>query len=187
MRRSILPDASPETRFMAQVRKQDDGCWIWYGPRKHQPDGQQYGSTHHEGRTISAHRLAWMLFRGPIPEGLEIDHLCRVTRCVNPDHLEPVTHRENVLRGQGLAAINARKTHCIRGHEFTPENTIVHCGGKRACRTCVYAAYKANRLKRLASNSAACAAEGCNRMDIECRGLCRTHYSRWRRSRQVAS
>jgi hypothetical protein len=127
----------PNVRFMAQVEQQDDGCWIWMGPRVRTPSGAQYGSTTYGGRTIAAHRVAWMLFRGPVPPGLELDHLCRVTRCCNPLHLEPVTHRENVRRGMGEAGVNARKTHCIRGHEFTPENTIVQCGGKRACRACV--------------------------------------------------
>lgn len=180
--RGVLPDAKPETRFMAQVREDENGCWLWTGPRKRSPNGVQYGCTRHEGRTVAAHRLAWELFRGPIPEGLQIDHLCRVTRCVNPDHLEPVTPRENVLRGEGVAAVNARKTECIRGHAFTPENTIIHCGGKRACRTCVNEAQKRNREKRLAARRAVCAAEDCNRMDIEARGLCRTHYSRARRA-----
>lgn len=147
------PRLHPIARFWGQVRVQDDGCWLWTGPRKNCPNGVQYGSTSHQGKAIAAHRLAWMLFRGPIPEGLHIDHLCRVTRCVNPAHLEPVTQRENVLRGVGFAAVNAAKTECIRGHEFTPENTIVHCGGKRACRTCVNVGQKRNRVKRLAAAS----------------------------------
>lgn len=134
----------PNARFMAQIVEQDDGCWLWMGPRQRK-NGVQYGCTRYAGRNEAAHRVAWRLFRGPIPAGLQIDHLCRVTRCVNPLHLEPVTQRENILRGVGLAAVNARKTECIRGHQFTPENTIVHCGGKRACRTCVYAGRKAKQ------------------------------------------
>lgn len=133
----------PNAAFMAQTREDENGCWIWMGPRNRYGNGVQYGNTRYQRRGIGAHRLAWILFRGPIPEGMQIDHLCRVTRCVNPLHLEPVTQRENIMRSPvAIAAVNARKTHCKRGHEFTPENTIVHCGGKRACRTCVYAGRK---------------------------------------------
>lgn len=132
--------------FMTRVRAQEDGCWKWTYPLKRCPNGD-YGSCHLNGQNMGAYRAAWILFRGPIPDGLTIDHLCRNTRCVNPDHLEPVTHRENVLRGEGLAAVNARKTHCIRGHEFTAEN-IIRNGRKRACRTCVNVAQKRNRLLR---------------------------------------
>ena len=74
--------------------------------------------------------------RGPIPEGLTLDHLCRVRACVNPAHLEPVTLRENTLRSPSApTAINARKTECLRGHAFTPENTWVH-RSRRCCREC---------------------------------------------------
>lgn len=141
----------PNVRFMAQVREQPNGCWPWMGPRRRTPAGLQYGSTQLDGRPEAAHRAAWRLLRGPIPDGMELDHLCRNTRCVNPMHLEPVTHQENVLRSPiALAAINARKTHCIRDHAFTPENTIRQCGGKRACRTCVNEAQRRNRAKRKA-------------------------------------
>ena len=139
----------PNARFMAQVREDQNGCWIWLGPRVRTRAGDQYGCTRFEGRTEVAHRVAWRLLRGPVPVGLELDHLCRVTRCVNPLHLEPVTHRVNVLRGEGLAAQNARKSHCIRGHAFDDANTIIQASGKRSCRTCVNEAQIRNRLKRL--------------------------------------
>jgi hypothetical protein len=75
------------------------------------------------------------LFVGPIPEGLVIDHLCRNRGCINPTHMEPVTNAENVLRGEGPTAVNARKTHCKRGHPFDDVNTYVYAKG-RACRMC---------------------------------------------------
>lgn len=139
----------PNAQFMARVREQDDGCWKWVGTLKRSPFGS-YGAFTLRGEGMGAHRASWMLFRGPIPDGLTIDHLCENTRCVNPAHLEPVTLRENILRAsRGTAAINAHKTECIRGHAFDEANTIIHCGGKRACRTCVNDAQVRNRLKRL--------------------------------------
>ena len=82
------------------------------------------------------HRLTYELIRGPIPEGLQIDHLCRVRACVNPNHMELVTQSENIRRGMAPSAINARKTHCYKGHPFSEENTYVSPKGERYCRTC---------------------------------------------------
>ncbi|NVI88675.1 HNH endonuclease [Actinomadura sp. BRA 177] len=91
------------------------------------------------GKNVLAHRWAYQEFVEEIPDGLTIDHVkawgCTSRACVRPDHLQPVTNGENVLRGTAPTAINARKTHCVNGHEFTPENTRV-CQGKRNCRTC---------------------------------------------------
>ena len=83
-----------------------------------------------------AHRVAYELTNGPIPDGLELDHLCRVRHCVNPSHIEAVTHRENTLRGTGPIPHRARQSHCKHGHEFTPENTYRLPNGCRHCRTC---------------------------------------------------
>lgn len=91
-------------------------------------------------RTAKVHRVVYEALVGPIPDGMVIDHLCRQPSCVNPAHLEPVTRRENVLRGLTLPAANARKTHCKHGHEFTPENTYLFPTGTRGCRTCARAA-----------------------------------------------
>jgi hypothetical protein len=107
-----------------------DSCWEWQGPSRM---SEGYCSTH----GVYVHRLAWELWRGPIPEGLTIDHLCKNTSCANPRHLEPVTMRENTLRGDTIPARNAAKTHCDNGHEFTAENTRIDGQGKRVCRACV--------------------------------------------------
>jgi hypothetical protein len=108
-------------------------CWLWIGRKNTKGYGifRVYGPT----QNIPAHRFAWTAVRGEIPNGLTIDHLCRNPGCVNPDHLEPVTMRENTLRGVSVVAECARKTHCKRGHELTPENMRSGVGG-RQCRVC---------------------------------------------------
>lgn len=109
-----------------------EGCWEWRGAR----DVTGYGRVRFGGRLLLVHRAVYELVVGAIPAGLQIDHLCRNRSCCNPDHLEPVTRRENILRGVSVVARNAVKTHCIRGHEFTLENTRATGTGNRACRAC---------------------------------------------------
>ena len=127
-------DAERERRFWAKVRKTPD-CWEWTAAKT-----QGYGTfclnQTPQGRTGRAHRIAYELLVGPIPPDKQIDHLCRNRACVNPAHLELVTSRTNTLRGEGRTAHNARKTHCPRGHAYTPENTLVSKGGERFCREC---------------------------------------------------
>lgn len=86
-------------------------------------------------KKVYAHRIAYQLLVGPIPEGMQLDHLCRNRRCVNPDHLEPVTHAENVRRGLSGAYLRAR-THCPKGHPYDQANTYVSNSGSRNCRAC---------------------------------------------------
>lgn len=114
------------------------GCWIWLGHL--QPNG--YGTLKvggRAGRSVYAHRVSYETHVGPIPPGLEIDHLCRVRNCVNPEHLEPVTRRVNVQRGIGpalLGRLNANKTHCSNGHPFDAANTYLRPTGGRSCKAC---------------------------------------------------
>jgi hypothetical protein len=126
---------SIEHRFLAKVEK-TDSCWHWKaGTTKGY--GRFWVGDRKTGRTAAAHRVSYQLFVGPIPDGMALDHLCRNRRCVNPQHLEPVTSTENVMRGMSAPAQNAGKTHCLRGHEFTPENTYLQQPkGWRQCRTC---------------------------------------------------
>jgi hypothetical protein len=120
------------------------GCWEWTASLT--PLG--YGRFSFRGKhPASAHRAAYILYVGEIPEGLSLDHLCRNPKCINPSHLEPVTHKENVLRGEGIAALNARKIECIRGHEFTTENTIID-GNRRQCRACKNMHNTNDRIRR---------------------------------------
>ncbi|NUO35605.1 MAG: HNH endonuclease [Dermatophilaceae bacterium] len=107
----------------------ESGCWEWTA----YVDRNGYGKY----RGVWAHRVAYILAGGVIPDGFHIDHLCRNTKCVNPDHLEPVTPRENLLRGNNRAAVVIREGKCIRGHERTPENVYIHPStGLKRCRTC---------------------------------------------------
>src|SRR5215831_2055040 len=107
-------------------------CWVWLKAGKH-----KYPSFSLGGVCLGAHVYAYMLTKGPIPKGLTIDHLCRNTRCVNPSHLEAVTNAENILRGNGTSARNARKTHCPQGHPYNESNTRYgKASGQRFCKEC---------------------------------------------------
>lgn len=119
-------------RIMSRVHVDERGCWV----SSYAKTGNGYCSIKVDGRLLRVHRLTFELLRSPIPEGLQLDHLCRRRDCCNPEHLEPVTPRENVLRGEGVCAVNARKTHCPRGHAYTPGNLAAYPPHGRACLTC---------------------------------------------------
>lgn len=147
--RSLVPALAPggliltwgQRRILERIRVDGVGCWLWRGsitgtgygtiylPR---PVGQPFGAR--------AHRFSYEQFVGPIPDGLELDHLCRVRHCVNPQHLEPVTRHENIVRGIGprltiLRQAGVYRTHCRRGHELAGRNVYAY-GGKRQCAVC---------------------------------------------------
>ena len=135
----ILAKASPEP---------NTGCWLW----TQGDNGRGYGRTHYKGSMRQAHRVFYELLKGPIPDGLELDHKCSVTFCVNPDHLDPVPHAVNVRRGRAsetTAAMQRAKTHCPYGHEYSGENLIMRNNGARGCRACCRARDKARLPARL--------------------------------------
>lgn len=109
-------------------------CWLWKASRV---EGG-YGQIVRGGRHYRAHRYIYELLVGDIPTGMQLDHLCRQRSCVNPDHLRLVTNRENVFApgSKTRTKANAEKTHCLRGHEFTAENTETRRNGGRRCREC---------------------------------------------------
>ena len=120
-------------------------CWIWTGLL----DRYGYGRISiGQNRIRFAHGVVYAKLIGPLADDHELDHLCRIPSCVNPFHLDPVTHRTNVLRGTGFSAVNAAKTQCIRGHEFNSQNTRTDRDGKRWCRPCHRDGERARRAAR---------------------------------------
>ena len=131
--RSMIIDEAAITRFWSKVLR-TPSCWLWLGGRTK----RGYGAYFNDNTQMLAYRFAFIVSRGSVPEGMVLDHLCRVKHCVNPDHLEAVTQRVNVLRGDAPAAINARRTHCSEGHELSDANTYESSRrrGWRICRPC---------------------------------------------------
>ena len=128
----LVSMTSVEDRFWSKV-DQSNECWLWTA----YVDKKGYGRFKVNSRMVFAHRVAYELLVGSIPEGLELDHRYTCPKnCVNPAHLQIVTHRENMLLGNTIAARNASRTHCIRGHEYTPENICYKKNGDRLCRKC---------------------------------------------------
>jgi hypothetical protein len=133
------PEGRPLTplfdRFSAKYKLNDEtGCWDWIGGKR--AGYGRIGSGGARGTILSAHRLSYEIHVGPIQDGLVLDHLCRNRACVNPKHLEPVSNRVNILRGQSVAALNSRKTSCSRGHPLADENLFKQANGARGCVEC---------------------------------------------------
>lgn len=135
--RTPMPRKSEAERFWPKVAVAGpDECWEWTGCRLPRGYGQFNAEVDGEWRKVYAHRWSYEHHVGPIPEGMTIDHQCGNPPCVNPRHLKVATQVDNTMRGSSPAAQNARKTHCVNGHEFAPENTYVWTNGHRTCKAC---------------------------------------------------
>lgn len=187
---SLLPYVNDDAlrRFWSRVDASGD-CWLWTGTTP--PSG--YGIFSIGYRKTGAHRFAYEVTIGSIPEGLVLDHLCRVTRCVRPDHLEPVTVSENLRRGMSPTAIAVRSGRCHNGHDLTNRRNLwVGPSGDRKCIACArarrherYLIYKAANNVPDKRSSAACTREDCG-SDYYAKGLCRKHYERNQRAKLSA-
>lgn len=153
----LIVRTSNEIRF-ARYTPNRDGCWVWTGPiAEHNGYGRLYLDGPRPKKRQAAHVYAYLTRVGPIPDGYEIDHLCKVRACVNPEHLEAVTHRENIRRsnvGKATAARHRARTHCKRGHELTEANLYRRPSGlsRRECKECkrIEGAERYERSKRAA-------------------------------------
>lgn len=137
----MFGDPRLSVRFWSKVSIAETGCWLWTAAT----DSSGYGCFGVNRRVCTAHRVSYEAFKGQVPDGLQLDHLCRVIRCVNPDHLEPVTGLVNMQRRF------ASYTRCAKGHEFSSDNTYIRASGRRDCRACIRdraKRYKARRRAR---------------------------------------
>lgn len=133
-------------RFWEKAEVDEAGCWVWVAAKT----AAGYGTFTVENKTYRSHRVAYQVLAGVIPDGLVTDHLCRVRACVNPAHLDVVTHQVNLLRGETRAAEQVRRTQCPKGHAFDEANTRYQ-GRKRRCRTCEN--HRTKMAKRLAKEA----------------------------------
>ncbi len=129
--------------LLGNTAKSQDGCIVWTGMK----NGYGYGVIDWQGRRLMVHRVIYEMARGPIPEGLQIDHLCRVRNCVNPNHMEPVAPKENVRRGI-VGGFGTCRTHCPAGHLFSGGNLYMTPSGGRRCRICARIHSRRHRAKK---------------------------------------
>jgi hypothetical protein len=142
-KKRLPPGTHPRIRFWTKVDYSGD-CWLWAGAT----NGSGYGQFKAgPGAPVMAHRWAHEDILGPIPDGHEVDHLCGTKLCVRPEHLEAVTPWTNKMRSTSGSAKNFAKTHCVNGHEFTPENTYKKSDGSRVCVACRRLAGARHRAK----------------------------------------
>jgi len=137
---------APIDRLIRSTEVDWRGCWLWTRPL----DSNGYGYTRIDGKQWKTHRLWWTLLVGEVPEGFDLDHLCRVRSCGNPDHLEPVTHAENLRRGKHRNNLLHVQKVCSKGHELTPDNITIRNDGRARCRTCVNETARRARAGRAA-------------------------------------
>lgn len=149
-RRPSVGDPRLPERFWSKVQTDDSGCWLWTASLTNGGYGQYYPAKNEPRR---AHRIAYEVLVGPIPVGLVIDHLCRIRRCCNPAHLEPVTHRENTLRGESFVAAYSTTTHCPQGHPYSGTNLRIRPSGRRSCRECERIRVRAQRASHKESSN----------------------------------
>lgn len=157
-RSALIPGAVTRREWLRFLQKVTQGapctcnggpphsCWLWTGAH----NSRDYGHINWRGRLYPAHSFAWIALGGTIPPGFEPDHRCRLHSCVQPQCLEPVSHKENLSRGMCPSAINARKTHCVHGHLLSPENlsrSRLLREGYRRCRVCTNERSRARRLR----------------------------------------
>lgn len=131
--RSKIAECNVRDRFFQNILMNDEGDWVWIGKGKNHGG---YASFSYKHKNYWAHRFSYEMLKEKIPQNLTLDHLCRNTSCVNPNHLEPVTIRENTLRGISPAAKNAKKDHCLRGHPLSGSNLYIDPVGQRKCKVC---------------------------------------------------
>ena len=133
-----------EKRLARLTNKSESGCWIWLGGKQ----SSGHGKIRIDGKTHQVHRVAFELARGRVPAGLVLDHTCKNPSCINPKHLEPVTQRVNLLRGNTIPALHAAKTHCPCGHPYSGDNLCINNRGQRVCKACKREADKKSRSAR---------------------------------------
>lgn len=146
-KRNPISGKTPAERFLRQLEKiKCEGCWEW----RHSFTSAGYGKFRVDDRWLLSHRVSYEINVGPIPDGLQIDHKCRNRKCVNPAHMEPVTQRENILRGDSM--VRPLLERCRRGHELTGDNIATDRNGERRCLICRRASRRtANRNRKKSS------------------------------------